>query len=121
MLPQRLRLRRSADFASVIKRGRKVARPTLVLYAKMSGQPRFGLVVGKKVGGAVERNLVKRRLRHGAYDLIDETKPMDVVVRALNGAAESENLRTDLTSAWNAAEKTIYAEPDAGQMRGERV
>jgi len=103
MLPQRLRLRRSADFASVIKRGRKVARPTLVLYALPSGESRFGLVVSKKVGGAVERNLVKRRLRHRAYDLIDETRPMDVVVRALPGAARSHGLRADLESAWEQA------------------
>jgi len=107
MLPQRLRLRRSADFASVIKRGRKVARPTLVLYAATSSQPRFGLIVGKPVGGAVERNLVKRRLRHGAYELIDETKPMDVVVRALRGAAQSPDLVADLESAWTAAEGTM--------------
>ena len=107
MLPQHLRLRRSADFASVIKRGRKVARPTLVLYAATSGQSRFGLIVGKQVGGAVERNLVKRRLRHGAYALIDETKPMDVVVRALNGAAQSKDLCADLESAWTVAEAAI--------------
>ena len=104
MLPQRLRLRRSADFASVIKRGRKTARPTLVLYAVPSAEPHFGVVVGKKVGGAVERNLVKRRLRHGAYGLISESQPMDVVVRALPGAAQSHDLNTDLESAWRKAE-----------------
>ena len=104
MLPQRLRLRRSADFASVIKRGRKVTRPTLVLYATPSTQSRFGLIVGKRVGGAVERNLVKRRLRHGAYSLINEEKPMDVVVRALPGAAQSHHLCEDLESAWTGAE-----------------
>jgi len=107
MLPQHLRLRRSADFASVIKRGKKVARPTLVLYAAPSSQNRFGLIVGKKVGGAVERNLVKRRLRHQAYDLVNQEKPMDVVVRALSGAAQSHNLRADLESAWESAEKSL--------------
>ena len=104
MLPQRLRLRRSADFASVIKRGRKCARPTLVLYAAPSSQSRFGVIVGKKVGSAVERNLVKRRLRNCAYSLIDETKPMDVIVRALPGSAQSHDLRADLESAWRTAE-----------------
>jgi len=104
MLPQRYRLRRSADFASVIKRGRKTARPTLVMYATPSDEAHFGVIVGKKVGGAVERNLVKRRLRHGAYGLIDEDKPMDVVVRALRGAAQSRDLCKDLESAWRKAE-----------------
>jgi len=107
MLPAHLRLRRSADFASVIKRGRKTARQTLVLYAAPSRDSRFGVVVGKQVGGAVERNLVKRRLRSEAYELIDETKPMDVVVRALRGSAQSPQLRSDLESAWHQAQEAL--------------
>ncbi|MDR2973578.1 MAG: ribonuclease P protein component, partial [Propionibacteriaceae bacterium] len=104
MLPQRLRLRRSAEFASVIHTGRKVRRQTLVLYAASAVSPRFGVIVGKKVGNAVARNLVKRRLRHQAAALLDEAGPMDVVVRALPGAAQSgHRLRGDMTSAWQKA------------------
>lgn len=104
MLPQHLRLRKSADFVTVLRRGRKVARPTLILYARTSDHPRFGLVVGKRVGDATQRNTIKRRLRHRAMALIDDAQPLDVVVRALPGAALSKAaLVDDFSSAWEEA------------------
>jgi ribonuclease P protein component len=48
---------------------------------------RFGFVVSKQVGGAVVRNLVKRRLRALAQDeIVRHPHGRDVLVRALPGA-----------------------------------
>jgi len=106
MLPQRLRLRKSADFVPVLKGGRKIVRATLIFYSLPSAQARFGVVVGRKIGGAVERNRVKRVLRHSAYPLIDESRPMDVVVRAREGCATALSaVRDDLASAWEQAKR----------------
>jgi len=64
---------------------------------------RVGFVVSKKVGNAVTRNRVKRRLRHLARDL-EAPCPTDVVVRALPAAAtEPHQLRDDLVHAWSRA------------------
>ncbi len=60
------RLSRSAEFDRVYRQGRSVANRYLVLYTFPRGseeEPRVGFSVGRKVGGAVERNLVKRLLR----------------------------------------------------------
>jgi len=60
------RLSRSAEFDRVYRQGRSVANRYLVLYAFPRGgeePPRVGLSVGGKVGGAVERNKLKRLLR----------------------------------------------------------
>jgi ribonuclease P protein component len=60
------RLSRSADFERVYRRGRSQSNRHLVLYAFPRGEgdgPRLGVSVGRKVGGAVERNRVKRLLR----------------------------------------------------------
>ena len=68
--PKRGRLSRSAEFERVYRHGRSVANRFLVLYAfpragdvGAGGGPRLGLSVSRKVGGAVERNHVKRLLR----------------------------------------------------------
>lgn len=64
---------------------------------------RVGFVVSKKVGNAVRRNRVKRRLRHL---VLDQPTPFaaDVVVRALPAAAlEPDRLADDFASAWRRA------------------
>ncbi len=69
-MPGRLpRLTRRGEFLRVAGRGRKAARPGLVLQALQSsenGPLRLGFTATKKIGGAVVRNRAKRRLREAA-------------------------------------------------------
>ena len=63
---RRARLSRSGDFDRVFRQGRSHAARELVLYVfprSEDGPRRLGLSVSRKVGGAVERNRVKRMLR----------------------------------------------------------
>ena len=64
---RRYRLTRSHDFDAVYRRGRSVSTRFLVLYwfprEETDEDPRLGLAVPKRVGTAVARNRVKRRLR----------------------------------------------------------
>ena len=62
------RLRQRADFlaAAAASAGAKVAAPAFVLQTRKrtdDGPARVGFTVSKKVGNAVERNRVRRRLR----------------------------------------------------------
>jgi ribonuclease P protein component len=60
------RLSRSRDFDAVYRHGRSVSSRFLVLYwfpQEEPAEPRFGFSVPRAVGGAVERNKIKRQLR----------------------------------------------------------
>jgi ribonuclease P protein component len=60
------RLSRSRDFDAVYRQGRSVSSRFLVLYwfpHEDPTEPRFGFSVPKAIGGAVERNRIKRQLR----------------------------------------------------------
>ena len=98
MLAATHRLRRRSDFAATIRGGRRAASGALVVHldqppapaepAALPAPPRAGFVVSKAVGGAVQRNRVKRRLRHLVRARIDTLPPgAMLVVRALPTAA----------------------------------
>jgi ribonuclease P protein component len=92
---RRRRLSRSAEFERVYRQGRSKGNRFLVLYAfarSSEGEadgPRLGLSVSRRVGGAVDRNRVKRVLRE-AFWLEAERLPAgyDYVVVARPDARE---------------------------------
>jgi ribonuclease P protein component len=72
---KRGRLSRSGDFDRVYREGRSHANRYLVLYTfprADADETRLGISVSRKVGGAVERNAVKRALRDAFWGLEDE-------------------------------------------------
>lgn len=93
MLPKNQRLRFSQDFTATVRSGARTGRRNVVLYARVrddepQGNNRFGFIVSKAVGNAVHRNLAKRRMRALAAQFTADAIGLDVVVRALPGAAD---------------------------------
>ena len=93
---KRGRLSRSAEFERVYRQGRSYGNRYFVLHAfprardgELGEAPRLGLSVSRKVGGAVERNAVKRLVRE-AFRTVGRQLPsgFDVVVVARPDAYE---------------------------------
>jgi ribonuclease P protein component len=115
---KRRRLSRSGDFDRVYRDGRSHANRYLVVYSfprSGSEEPRLGISVGRKVGGAVARNQVKRMLRDAfwacgaalpdSHDFVIVARPEMAAIADEQGAAGvEEQLRSVLASAGIAGE-----------------
>jgi ribonuclease P protein component len=117
VLPRAARLRRSADFTEVVRRGRRASRPTLTVHLLTgdgAGASRAGLVVSRGVGGSVVRSAVSRRLRHLLRDRLDVLPAGSrLVVRAAPAAASASSavLGNDLDAALARVQRPTGARP----------
>ena len=108
LLPQVPRLTVNRDFRRVYRAGRSYGNRYVVLYVlpRRDDGRRLGFSVGKKVGGAVIRNLVKRRLREvsrleqrglrGDYDMV-------LLARRAAAQADFATLRRSVLDLWRRA------------------
>ena len=76
-LPKQVRLLRTAEYRKVYSQGRRRSLDFLVVFFLANGKSvsRIGLTVPRSLGGAVERNLLKRRLREAVRRHLSELGP----------------------------------------------
>lgn len=76
-MQRRFRLRDSRDFDRLKREGRTFSNRGLALSVMPNGLDcnRYGFVAGKRLGNAVARNRVKRRLREAVRELHPRLKP----------------------------------------------
>ncbi|NLJ81095.1 MAG: ribonuclease P protein component [Firmicutes bacterium] len=103
------RLRSPRDFGLVYRHGTPLFGKHLVLSALPTnlGVSRVGFAVSKKVGNAVIRNKVKRRLREITRELSPKiTVGYDLVIGAKSSSAEAsfEELKRDLCTLMQGSE-----------------
>jgi ribonuclease P protein component len=94
-------LRHPVDFRDTLRQGVRCGRTSIVVHARRTdaAPSRAGFIVSRAVGNAVNRNRVKRRLRHlAAAALPSMPFGVDVVVRALPASATGD-LPGDFRSA----------------------
>ena len=106
------RLSRSGDFERAYRRGRSVASRHFVLYVFPRGhadEPRVGISVSRRLGGAVVRNRVKRLLREAlrargdqlerGHDYVVVARPDAGPLAERDGLAGFETAVTELLHA----------------------
>lgn len=76
-MKRELRLTRSEDINRVRREGQSLARPSIVLgyLPNRFEKTRIAVIAGRSVGGAVQRNLAKRRIRSAIQELLQEIRP----------------------------------------------
>ena len=82
MLNAKNRLKKRKEFAYIYKKGKKVNGQNMSVFFVPSKFPicRVGFSVSNKVGKAVVRNKVKRRLRHIMRDYVDKINNYNLVI-----------------------------------------
>ncbi|WP_082461750.1 ribonuclease P protein component [Agromyces sp. Leaf222] len=124
MLAKANRITSADDYRVVVRRGAKVATPHTVSYVRPRdavSDARFGFIVSKKVGSAVRRNRIRRRLKAVSREaLLAGARDVDVVVRALPGAADASwpELRSEVIQALVRRHVISGLEPDAHAAPG---
>ena len=110
MLARANRVVLPADFRAAVRRGRRASTPSAVYY-RLATDPvapvRFGVIVSKAVGNAVDRNKVRRRLKALGRGLVDAGhRGEDVVIRVLPGSAQEswDSLSADMHAVLASAD-----------------
>jgi len=103
----------ATDYRATVRGGRRVGTAHTVIYLAQrdaDAPTRFGFIVAKSVGGAVRRNIVRRRMKAIGYQLLDSLGTgTDVVVRALPGSDQVE---------WSTLQIEIAEAVERGVARG---
>jgi len=108
-----MRLLRHSDFERVYKKGRRhfAAHMTVFYLLREQGEGlRIGFTVGRALGGAVERNRMKRRLRESVrLQWPGTTVPMDVVINPKKSVLKLEfaELRKEIGQAFEVIQKSL--------------
>jgi len=111
--PRSARLLRHADFERVYKQGRRhfSSQMTVFYLSRQKGAgPRVGFTVGRALGGAVERNRTKRRLREAVRRQRRAcTVPVDVVINPKKSllTAEFSKVLTEVRNAFDVIQQKL--------------
>jgi ribonuclease P protein component len=120
------RLLRHADFERVYKQGRKHFSSNItVFYLRRDGEGmRVGFTVGRALGGAVDRNRMKRRLR----ECVRLTRPspgpaVDIVINPKKSVRKVEFsvLLGEVSRAFEVIVQKLSDKPGRGETSGART
>ena len=120
--PKSRRLLKHADFQRVYQAGRRQFTGNMTVFflrreAALAGEPRVGLTVGKVLGGAVDRNRIKRRMREAVrLSVASLTRDVDVVLhpRRTVLTAEFAGLQEEVSRIFATVQKSRDKAAPAG-------
>ncbi len=119
--PRTSRLLKHADFDRVYREGRRHFAGHMTFFAlprEEGSGPRVGFTVGRALGGSVERNRIRRRLREAVrLNLHALDVPVDVVINPKRSAmtADFRGLTAEVTQAFEKIGSALRGAGTSGQ------
>ena len=118
------RITRSTDFKRVRRTGRSHAHPLVVLVTAPNEEEkiRIGVVAGQRVGGAVQRNRAKRRIRAVVHAFIPRMKPgWDLIFIARQPISEAQFEKNEEALASLIKRAGMFRTESNGNASGPRL
>ncbi len=113
--PRSSRLLKHADFQAVYQQGKKHFSGNVTVYYRERGDqagPRVGFTVGKVLGGAVQRNRIRRRMRAAVQRRLAQlARSLDVVLHPRKSVLDLEFAKLD------AEVEQVFAVLQKGRVR----
>jgi ribonuclease P protein component len=116
LFPRSARLLKHAAFDRVYREGQRIFSSNVTVFFRQRGAeepfggPRVGLTVGRVLGGAVERNRIKRRIRDAVrHSLAALSIPVDVVINPKKAVLKADfgQLQGELRRAFTQIQHRI--------------
>ena len=84
------RVRKSDEYQAIYNEGKKVITPVIIFFLRYTDLPhaRLGLTVSRKVGKAVIRNQIKRKIREAFRRNKDGLAQIDLIASPRKGAKD---------------------------------
>ena len=103
------RIRKNEEFTRIIQEKHSTASACFVLYTSDRREDfvRVGISVSKKLGGAVERNLIKRQVREMAKALVDFENGMKDLIIIVRPSYTKNNYQDNLLDLEKILKKAI--------------
>ncbi len=125
-MKRRFRVREDRRFREIRERGRAYTVDLLVLCALANDLPysRFGFAVNSRIGNAVVRNRIKRRLREAVRVQVDRIRPgWDIILIARKPirSADYHQMEAACARLFRRAHLCVEAERSAGGPTGHQV
>ena len=111
-MEQQYRLRKKGQFRYVYRKGKGGACREMAIGFVKGPKLLVGFAVSKKIGHAVTRNLVKRRLRAAFRAEIPMLKKGLYVVTAREAIAQADYARLSASLRYLLAKQKLYKDPD---------
>jgi len=97
-------IRKKSDYTKVFEGGSKRTAKHAVVFILKSSETRLGVITKKKLGSAVKRNLIRRRVKEAFRNIIDDLPhPLSVIVlpKPAVDKCDFEELKESLKDACN--------------------